>query len=163
MEPVNSSKMTSPLGTIYIYADDTAVYEIGFLEGEADFLERPSALTELCKLQLAEYFSGDRLVFTFAMIYKGTSFQKLVWEHLCRIPAGQPVSYSKLSSAMNNPLAIRAIASANGRNKIAIAVPCHRVIGSTGDMVGYAWGTWRKKWLLEHESRITQTGQGVLF
>ncbi len=78
------------------------------------------------------------------------------------IPAGKPISYAALSKRMNNPLAIRAIAAANGKNKLMIVVPCHRVIGSNGELVGYAGELWRKKWLLEHEAKLTQSGQATL-
>jgi methylated-DNA-[protein]-cysteine S-methyltransferase len=76
--------------------------------------------------------------------------------------AGKPITYAALAKRMKNPLAIRAIASANGKNKLLIAVPCHRVIGSNGELIGFAAGLWRKKWLLEHETRITRSGQLTL-
>ncbi|HQS06268.1 MAG TPA: methylated-DNA--[protein]-cysteine S-methyltransferase, partial [Daejeonella sp.] len=98
----------------------------------------------------------------FPMAQPGTDFQQKVWDELRRIDAGKPISYAALAKRMKNPLAIRAIASANGRNNLMIAVPCHRVIGSNGDLVGFSAGLWRKKWLLEHEAKMTSIGQSSL-
>jgi len=125
--------------------------------------ENTNAVIELCKSQLNAYFNGDNLTFNFPMSPQGTPFQQRVWNNLCQIQAGTPISYAKLSARMKQPLAIRAIANANARNKLAIVIPCHRVIGSSGDLVGYAGGLWRKKWLLEHEAKFTKQGQTVLF
>lgn len=108
------------------------------------------------------YFAGKRMNFDFPMVQTGTDFQQKVWEELSKINAGIPISYAALAKRMKNPLAIRAIASANGRNNLMIAIPCHRVIGSNGDLVGFSAGLWRKKWLLEHEAKITSAGQTTL-
>ncbi|EOR94796.1 Methylated-DNA--protein-cysteine methyltransferase [Arcticibacter svalbardensis MN12-7] len=125
--------------------------------------ENTNAVIELCKSQLNAYFKGDCLTFDFPMLPQGTPFQQRVWTNLCEIPAGTPISYARLSTLMKQPLAIRAIANANARNKLAIVIPCHRVIGSSGDLVGYAGGLWRKKWLLKHEAKVTKQGQKLLF
>ncbi len=152
----------SPLGNIHIRATDTGVLAISFMESPP-VEQNENDLTRIVAAQLQEYFDGKRLKFDFPIEQEGTAFQQEVWKNLMDIPAGKPISYTALSKRMNNPLAIRAIAAANGRNNVAIAVPCHRVIGRNGELVGYAGELWRKKWLLEHEIKITQTGQSTLF
>lgn len=103
--------------------------------------------------QLDQYFNKEREVFDLKLSFSGTDFQKEVWNALCKISYGKTTSYQKLTNSIGDPKAIRAVASANGANKLAIVVPCHRVIGSNGQLVGYAGGLWRKKWLLSHESK----------
>lgn len=151
------STLASPLGNILIRSNGTEVYYVSFEETEDN--ENPCAISELAKIQLQEYFQGKRISFDFPIFQNGTDFQQKVWLELTKIEAGVPISYLNLSKRMENPLAIRAIASANGKNKLAIVIPCHRVIGSTGKLVGYAGGLWRKKWLLDHEARLTGKGQ----
>ena len=133
---------------------------IGFDGDEVD--ENPGEITEYAKVQLQEYFNGKRISFDFLVEQTGTDFQRRVWNELVKIEPGKPISYAALSKRMNSPLAIRAIASANGKNKLMIVIPCHRVIGSSGDLVGYAGGLWRKKRLLEHEARMMNIGQASL-
>lgn len=103
--------------------------------------------------QLSEYFSGKRKRFELPLIYTGTDFQKKVWKALLEISFGETTTYLALSNKIGDPKAIRAVAGANGANKMAILVPCHRVIGSDGSLTGYAGGLWRKQWLLDHESK----------
>jgi len=93
---------------------------------------------------------------------QGSNFQQLVWGQLLKINYGKTISYAQQANLMNNPLAIRAIASANGKNNLVIVVPCHRVIGSDGGLTGFGCGIWRKKWLLEHEARVLGIGQTAL-
>ena len=104
--------------------------------------------------QLAEYFAGGRTEFTVPLALRGTEFQLRVWELLRQIPYGETRSYAELSLALGNPAAVRALAAANGRNPVSILVPCHRVIGSDGALVGYAGGLERKRFLLELEGAI---------
>lgn len=113
--------------------------------------------------QLDEYFAGERKEFDLPIKQPGSQFQQNVWQCLLTIGYGKTISYQQQSRIMNNPLAIRAIAANNGKNDLAIIVPCHRVIGSDGSLTGYAGGLWRKKWLLEHEARISGVGQTSLF
>jgi methylated-DNA-[protein]-cysteine S-methyltransferase len=153
------SKLITPIGILLIKSSENALDFIGF-DDEVD--ENPCEITEYAKLQLQEYFDGKRNSFDFPTEQTGTDFQKKVWDELLKIELGKPISYASLSKRMNSPLAIRAIASANGKNKLMIAIPCHRVIGSSGDLVGYAGGLWRKKWLLEHEARMMNIGQASL-
>ena len=105
----------------------------------------------LVRKELKAYFEGMLQTFTFPISQSGTEFQQQVWQNLLKIPYGEITSYAKFSA--HKPLAIRAIAAANGKNNIAIAIPCHRVIGSNASLTGYAGGLWRKKWLLEHEAQ----------
>ena len=155
------SYLPSPVGLITLIADEDAVHTITFEEQQSSG-EPSSTLSEEAKKQLSEYFEGKRLEFDFPYRQNGTPFQQMVWDELVKIQIGYPISYTQLSRHLNNPLAIRAIASANGKNNLAIVVPCHRVIGHNGDLVGYAGGLWRKQWLLEHEARITGIGQATL-
>lgn len=106
--------------------------------------------------QLKEYFEGKRQSFDLNLDPEGTEFQKKVWEALREIPYGKTLSYLELAKKLGDPKAIRAVASANGRNPLWVVVPCHRVIGSKGDLVGYAGGLHRKQWLLRHESPVKQ-------
>jgi len=154
------SKLESPIGQMIIKANEMEVYCINFPDQLTN--ENPSEITEIAKAQFVEYFEGKRNDFDFPMIQTGTDFQKNVWNELRKIEAGKPITYAALAKRMKNPLAIRAIASANGRNNIMIAIPCHRIIGSNGDLVGFSAGLWRKKWLLEHEAKITSIGQSSL-
>lgn len=154
-----ASVIASPVGAITILADDEFVHIITFAEKDITGLSE-NALTVKVANQLNDYFKGDLKDFDFPMKQKGTEFQQEVWQHLLTIPFGGTTSYAKFSA--HNPLAIRAIAAANGKNNIAIVVPCHRVIGSNGKLVGYAGGLWRKHWLLQHEREVTQKGQTEL-
>jgi len=131
-----------------------------------DHCDEEQTTTPLLKMaaqQLDEYFTGERQVFDLPIKQPGSSFQQEVWQCLLKIGYGKTISYLQQSKMMNNPLAIRAIASSNGRNDLAIIVPCHRVIGSDGSLTGYAGGLWRKKWLLEHEAKVLGIGQTKLF
>ena len=108
-------------------------------------------------LQLQEYFDGLRTEFSFKTAPDGTEFQKRVWQQLQKIPFGKTLSYLEFAKELGDVKAIRAVASANGKNPLWIVVPCHRVIGTDGSLTGYAGGLWRKKWLLEHENPPNQT------
>ncbi|WP_029275367.1 methylated-DNA--[protein]-cysteine S-methyltransferase [Pedobacter borealis] len=154
-----ASVIASPVGAITILADDEFVHVITFAEKDITGLSE-NELTVKVANQLNDYFKGDLKAFDFPMKQKGTEFQQEVWQNLLTIPFGETTSYAKFSA--HNPLAIRAIAAANGKNNIAIVVPCHRVIGSNGKLVGYAGGLWRKQWLLQHEREVSQKGQTEL-
>lgn len=154
-----ASVITSPIGNITILAEDDFVYSITFAEKVTDGLLE-NDLTRNASGQLEAYFNGKLKVFDFPFKQRGTTFQQEVWQNLLTIPYGETTSYAKFSA--HKPLAIRAIAAANGKNDIAIVVPCHRVIGSNGKLVGYAGGLWRKQWLLQHESETEQKGQTTL-
>jgi AraC family transcriptional regulator, regulatory protein of adaptative response / methylated-DNA-[protein]-cysteine methyltransferase len=113
----------------------------------------------MLKKQLKEYFKGKRKEFSLILLTPGTEFQQTVWKNLEKIPYGNTISYQEQAEAMNNPEGARAVASANASNRIAIIIPCHRVIGSDGNLVGYGGGLKRKKWLLDHEKKFS--GQAV--
>lgn len=151
-----ASTIESPIGKIIIIAEDDFISEVTFSKKDIDGLIE-SDLTKDVASQLAKYFKGDLKVFNFPMKQKGTEFQQEVWQNLLTIPYAETISYAKFSE--HKPLAIRAIAAANGKNSIAIVMPCHRVIGSSGKLVGYAGGLWRKQWLLQHEREVAQKGQ----
>jgi methylated-DNA-[protein]-cysteine S-methyltransferase len=102
--------------------------------------------------QLDEYFKGARKSFSLKLLLKGTPFQKLVWQRLKKIPYGKLASYGDVARAIGRPNAYRAVGNANNKNPIPIIIPCHRVIGSDGKLVGYGSGLWRKEWLLNHEN-----------
>ena len=105
--------------------------------------------------QLGEYFEGKRRSFDLSLAPRGTAFQHAVWKQLRAIPYGETISYGTLARRVGNPRAARAVGHANGRNPIAIVIPCHRVIGADGGLVGYAGGLPMKRWLLEHEGAET--------
>ena len=145
----------SPLGTTKVVGDENGVSVISILqEGELS-KKIPKELKEVVT-QLNEYFEGKRQNFDFKINPKGTDFQQKVWQELLNIPFGKTMSYLELSKKLGDVKAIRAVASANGKNPLWIVVPCHRVIGTDGSLTGYAGGLWRKKWLLEHESPSLQ-------
>lgn len=152
----------TPLGKVQITADDEFVTSVTI---EPKVIHEPTgdkALLQLTIKQLDEYFAGERIDFDLPLQQVGTPFQQEVWQKLLRISYGKTMSYAQLSKEMKNPLAIRAIAAANGKNKLWIIVPCHRVIGSDGSLTGYAGGLWRKQWLLEHEAHVCGQGQTKL-
>ncbi len=111
----------------------------------------PNSITNLCKLQLTEYFSGERQQFTVPLDPQGTRFQQSVWHCLSKVAFGETRSYGEIAKMLNKPKASQAVGGANGRNPITIIVPCHRVVGSNGALTGYAGGIERKLWLLKHE------------
>ncbi len=114
--------------------------------------------------QLKEYFKGKRKEFTVPLFYHGSEFQKSVWQFLLKIPFGKTVTYMNLAESLGNPKAIRAAANATGSNPLAIIIPCHRVIGSDGDLTGYGGGLERKRWLIDHERKYSgQPVDGILF
>ena len=155
------------LGLIRIQASDDGLTAITFMEptavDTADPAPQPNAHTRLCQQQLAEYFAGQRTRFELPLAARGTSFQQQVWRRLCDIPFGTTASYADIAARLDNPRAVRAVGAANGRNPLAIVVPCHRVIGRDGSLTGYAGGLARKRWLLAHEGALLLTdGQNVI-
>lgn len=153
-EHLDSARIPTPLGPAVLEGDSEGIRAIYVEEGEVS-PEIPESLQEAA-LQLQEYFEGNRRHFDFKMNPEGTDFQRKVWMALREIPFGKTLSYMELSKKLGDPLAIRAVAAANGKNPIWIAIPCHRVIGSDGSLVGYAGGLHRKQWLLNHESPTPQ-------
>jgi methylated-DNA-[protein]-cysteine S-methyltransferase len=145
----------TPLGIATVIGDENGVSVISVSdEGEVSTII-PAVLSDVV-FQLNDYFDGKRSDFTFKLNPKGSDFQKKVWEGLLKIPYGKTRTYLEQSKVLGNVKAIRAVATANGKNPLWIVVPCHRVIGTNGSLTGYAGGLWRKKWLLEHENPTTQ-------
>lgn len=154
MRGLHKLKYKSPIGVIEIIGTDEAIISIMFTEGDIATYsmqdESPKILKD-CLQQLEQYFKGDRHEFTFPYIFEGTDFQKSVWIALTKVPCPETVSYKDIAVSIGNEKAVRAIGTANGKNKLSIVIPCHRIIGSDGKLTGYAGGLWRKKWLLQHE------------
>lgn len=145
----------SPLGITKIVGDENGISEISVLSAGELTIEIPENLKKAVS-QLQEYFDGKRNDFNLKLNPKGTDFQQRVWQELLNIPFGKTMSYLDLSKKLGDVKAIRAVASANGKNPLWIVIPCHRVIGTDGSLTGYAGGLWRKKWLLEHENPTNQ-------
>ncbi len=141
----------SPIGTLKVTASEGYITHIAFLD-EKISTPTPPMLTETFK-QLDEYFAGKRNHFDLPIAMQGTDFQQHVWQSLCDIPFGKTTSYGAIAKTIHKPKASRAIGMANNKNKLPIIVPCHRVIGATGKLVGYAGGLDRKAWLLNHEQQ----------
>ena len=142
---------------------DSIMNRIETLSGKK-FKEGNHPYFETLELQINEYFTGARKEFDLPLDFLGTPFQKSVWQGLLQIPYGETRSYKQQSIFLGNEKAIRAVAGANGENGIAIIVPCHRVIGENGSLIGYGGGLQRKKWLLDHERKHSgKTGQAELF
>jgi methylated-DNA-[protein]-cysteine S-methyltransferase len=139
----------TPLGKMEITASESAVLAIHFV----DKVRAPqaNAITDITKHQMLQYFNGERSSFDLPTAAQGTDFQKQVWQALTTVTYGNTCSYGDIANKINNPKAVRAVGSANGKNPLTIVVPCHRVIGSNGSLTGYASGIDRKAWLLEHE------------
>ncbi|WDD98805.1 methylated-DNA--[protein]-cysteine S-methyltransferase [Thalassomonas actiniarum] len=142
--------LDTPLGDMEIQATDAGIAQVIFC-GLEKKPANPSEITRSCREQLKEYFSGQRKTFELPLDTKGTAFQKSVWGCLQEIPFGQSLSYGEIADMLDNPKAVRAVGGANGRNPLTIIVPCHRVIGASGTLTGYAGGVERKLWLLKHE------------
>ncbi|WP_196831269.1 methylated-DNA--[protein]-cysteine S-methyltransferase [Flavobacterium sp. CG_9.1] len=143
------------LGIAAITGDENGVAIISVSDEGIASTEIPLFL-QIAVQQLQEYFDSKRTDFTFLLNPKRTEFQQKVWKSLVNIPFGKTITYLEQSKGLGDVKAIRAVASANGKNPLWIVVPCHRVIGSDGSLTGYAGGIWRKKWLLEHENPTTQ-------
>jgi methylated-DNA-[protein]-cysteine S-methyltransferase len=156
--------IATPLGPIAIHASDEAINAVLFLKKEAAADKKPGShpLIQKCVAQLEEYFAGTRRSFDLPLQQNGSSFQQNVWQQLLLIGYGKTISYLELSKRIGDVKAIRAVGTTNGKNQIAIIVPCHRVIGSDGSLTGYAGELWRKKWLLEHEGKVAN-GLQTLF
>lgn len=146
------SYLKSPIGQIKITADSDSINSILFVFADTEMKEENlNAVLVQCKNELSEYFVGKRKEFEVPIRQEGTEFQQKVWNELIKIPYGKTVSYNFIAESLGNKKSIRAVGAANGKNQISIIVPCHRVIGSDGNLTGYAGGLWRKKWLLDHE------------
>jgi methylated-DNA-[protein]-cysteine S-methyltransferase len=152
---MENCQIKTPLGIAKITGDENGISVISIADDGETLTTIPVILQEAVS-QLNDYFEGKRTDFTFKLNPSGTEFQQKVWKGLLEIPFGKTCSYLDLSKKLGDVKAIRAVASANGKNPLWIVVPCHRVIGTDGSLTGYAGGLWRKKWLLEHENPTNQ-------
>jgi methylated-DNA-[protein]-cysteine S-methyltransferase len=155
-------EIASPLGPLRLVADASALREVHMLHvADAPYAGEPPPpaviehpILRAAVVQLREYFEGARRHFELPLAAEGTAFQQRVWQALREIPFGVTWSYGELAAHVGDRNASRAVGSANGRNPLAIVVPCHRVIGSKGELTGFGGGMRNKRWLLDHESRI---------
>jgi len=168
---INLMRLETPLGTMYAGAVEQGICLLEFtdrkmLETElkslskllnARIIQGANKHFNLLSDQLGEYFEGKRKEFSVPLFTPGSEFQQTVWKELQNIPYGSTRSYKQQAQALKRPEAIRAVANANGMNRISILIPCHRVIGEDGNLTGYGGGIWRKKWLLDMEKRTTQS------
>jgi methylated-DNA-[protein]-cysteine S-methyltransferase len=166
METTFTQIYHSPIGVIKIVASEFCIEELVFVEADAvskiNLSAQSPPIIQQCIDELLEYFAGSRRSFSVAINQAGTEFQQKVWKELYEVPFSKTLSYGELAKKMGDPNLVRAAANANGKNKIAIIVPCHRIVGSDRALVGYAWGKARKKWLLQHEFRL-ELGVQTLF
>jgi len=146
-----SGYIHNELGFINIEADSDKILSVCFSDTEPE-AEIPNQIIEECKTQLLEYFSGSRKIFSIPLDLEGTEFQINVWNELMKIPFGEVITYSKLAYRMGDIKKIRAVGMANSKNPVGIIIPCHRVVGKNGKLIGFGGGVWRKKWLLDFES-----------
>jgi AraC family transcriptional regulator of adaptative response/methylated-DNA-[protein]-cysteine methyltransferase len=162
---ITIKKISTPLGEMCAGTTDTGICLLDFYDSKAlsrDVIVLPKAMNTTIaegehhyiaqlEQQLNEYFAGKRKVFDLPLVVQGTDFQQVVWRTLLTIPYGKTISYHAQALQMGKPKSVRAVANANGTNRISIVIPCHRVIGSNGTLTGYGGGLWRKEWLLKLE------------
>jgi AraC family transcriptional regulator, regulatory protein of adaptative response / methylated-DNA-[protein]-cysteine methyltransferase len=164
---INIIRIETPIGPMYACATVKGICMFDFTDRrmlETEFKELTKYLNavilpgenkhfNLLRKEIEEYFEGKRKSFSVPLDAPGTDFQKRVWEELRKIPYGKTISYKTQATALKKPEAVRAVANANGHNRISIIIPCHRVIGEDGTLTGYGGGLWRKKWLLDLERK----------
>jgi len=147
----------TPLGELELTSSSTHLLSALFVKTEKNVLDKQpvlrSEINDEAKKQLNAFFKKEITQFNLPLHPAGTDFQKTVWNELIKIPFGTTISYLTLAKKLGDPNSIRAAASANGKNPITIIIPCHRVIGTDGKLVGYSGDMWRKQWLLDHESK----------
>ncbi|HMS63736.1 MAG TPA: methylated-DNA--[protein]-cysteine S-methyltransferase [Ignavibacteria bacterium] len=159
MKEIYKAYFNSEIGLIEITGSASGIMSLDFKDnvntGELySDKDLPGCMKE-CLKQLSDYFKGERKKFNVQMQIEGTDFQKKVWKKLIEIPFGKTNTYKEIAANTGNANAGRAVGNANNKNKIAIIIPCHRVIGSNNKLTGYAGGLWRKEWLISHEKKIS--------
>lgn len=157
MSELQTTYYHSPVGVLKISGTDDYITEVLFHDVSQKTQGGKRNLSPMliqCIEQLIQYFQGERRQFDLPVNQQGTAFQKEVWNELMGIPFGKTISYLELARRTGDSKATRAVANANGKNNVVIIVPCHRVIGANGELVGFSGGLWRKKWLLEHELKV---------
>ncbi len=155
MTAVQRAFLKTPVGFLEVTGTENGIRSLYFLDFKVRIARVPSHLHD-CINQLEEYFAGTRKCFSLTLDLEGSPFQLRVWQQTLKIPYGTTVSYQELAKELENPNAFRAVGGANASNPVSIIVPCHRVLGGNGKLVGYAGGLPRKKWLLEHEHAFAQ-------
>ncbi len=151
----------TPLGPLKITGNQDGISTLDFVETALPGDDDPPSCLKAGVSQIDEYFKGIRRQFQLPLNPAGTRFQKSVWRQLEKIPFGEVIAYRQLADAVGNPAACRAVGNANGKNPIAIVIPCHRVIGSNGGLTGYGGGLWRKEWLISHERGLQPSNQRI--
>lgn len=146
------SYLESPIGFLRILSNGLGITEIKFIDNDGP--DDPDIHTESAKTQLREYFEGRRDEFSLTLLPDGTDFEQKVWEKLLHISVGSTTSYGSIAKQLGDKNFAQAVGHANGKNPIAIVIPCHRVIGADNKLVGYAGGMERKEWLLKHEGAL---------
>lgn len=155
MDHLERAFFRSPVGYLEITGSVKGIRSVKFLDFRVRINRVPHSLRQ-CYDQLDEYFKGKRRHFDLPLDLDGSVFQMHVWKEMMNIPYGETMTYHELAGKSGYPKALRAVGAANGKNPLCVIVPCHRVIGSDGKLTGYAFGLWRKKWLLEHEYAFAQ-------
>lgn len=145
----------SPIGLLEVRGDRDEVTSIRFVVRAEEAADTAADAVHICLRQLEEYFQGKRTAFQVPLKRTGTPFQRQVWSRGEAVPFGRTAVYRDIAASLGRAGAVRAVGSANGQNRFAIVIPCHRIIGSDGSLRGYAWELWRKEWLLDHERRVT--------
>jgi methylated-DNA-[protein]-cysteine S-methyltransferase len=171
MSQLDVIEIASPLGPLRLVADASALRELHMLHvADAPYRGEPPShaaiehpILRAASEQLHEYFAGTRRTFELPLAAAGTAFQQRVWQALLKIPFGVTWSYGQLAAHVGDRNASRAVGSANARNPLALVVPCHRVIGSKGELTGFGGGMRNKRWLLDHEARIAGLAPNFLF
>jgi methylated-DNA-[protein]-cysteine S-methyltransferase len=151
MEDIYRAYYRSMIGLLEITGTQKEVLSLNFVNKKGRAETNLSPALKKCLRQLDEYFRGSRRKFSIRLGLQGTAFQKRVWGELLKVSYGQTASYRDIAKAAGRPKAVRAVGNTNRLNPVSIIVPCHRIIGSDGKLVGYGGGLWRKEWLLEHE------------
>ena len=156
MTTMKRRTVRSPFGAVHVVATDAAVVAIHWADQEpnGESWDAPHPVLDAAVAQLTEYFAGERTDFDLPLAPVGTTFQQQAWAALREIPFGETISYGDQAKRLGDAKKSRAVGAANGRNPIPIVVPCHRVVGSTGKLTGFAGGLDTKAWLLEHEQRV---------
>ena len=157
MSKEHNAYYKSEIGTIKIMGKEDGVTFVGFVDEEPTDNPEIHPYLKNCVEQIDEYFIGKRKEFSIKLHLQGTDFQKRVWDQLTKIPFGETASYKEIAVAMGNGRAVRAVGNANGSNNIIIIIPCHRIIGSDGTLVGYGSGLDKKQWLLNHEAKYNKS------
>lgn len=155
MESIKRAFLKTPIGYIEITGSEKGIRSLDFLKFRVKKQRIPACLKDSV-VQLQEYFKGTLTEFTIPLDLVGSPFQMKVWHELVKIPFGKTITYQELARRIGDVKALRAVGGANACNPVSIIVPCHRVLGHDGKLVGYAGGLWRKKWLLEHEHAFEQ-------